>query len=81
MSDKIRTRVMSTLSEATLAIRLRPEPRLQRAARLIALWRRPAAERRMLALLDERSLRDIGFPVSTRSTKRTSRSGGGSCSF
>jgi uncharacterized protein YjiS (DUF1127 family) len=52
---------MKTLSQAALPMRRRPEPWWRQGVRLIALWHRRAQERRALAMMDERDLRDIGI--------------------
>jgi uncharacterized protein YjiS (DUF1127 family) len=52
---------MKTLSQTAMAMPLRHSSWWRQGARLVALWRRRAQERRALAVMDERSLRDIGI--------------------
>jgi uncharacterized protein YjiS (DUF1127 family) len=46
---------------ARSAVRERPASHLRRSLALLSVWRKRLRDRRALALMDERSLRDLGL--------------------
>jgi uncharacterized protein YjiS (DUF1127 family) len=64
--------IVPGVADADVLAMVRPPRALQALARLLLLWRRRDRERRELAALDDRSLRDIGLnraEVAYESTK------------